>query len=75
MKIITKNIDGVELSEPVQVEIRCDGNFHIKVLRPSDGFEYDFYDDDTYDLLYGESEDSKRTPYASVILKEVFHDL
>ena len=75
MKFITKNIDGVELPEPVQVEIRCDGNPHIKVLRLSDGSEYDFHDDDTYDLLYGESEDSKRTPYASVILKEVFHDL
>ena len=75
MRFVTQNIDGVELPEPVQVEIRCDENLHIKVLRPSDGSEYDFYDDDTYDLLYGESEDSKKTPYASVILKEVFHDL
>lgn len=75
MRFITQNIDGVELPEPVQVEIRCDENYRISVLRPSDGTGYDFYADDTYDILYNESEESKRRPYASVILKEVFHDL
>ena len=75
MKFITKNIDGVELPELVQVDIHCDEDFRVSVLRLSNGAEYDFYDEDTYDLLYGESEDSKRMPYASVILKEVFHDL
>ena len=73
MRFITQNIDGVELPEPVQVEIRCDENYRISVLRPSNGSEYDFYDDDTYDLLYGESEESLRKPYASIIMREVFH--
>ena len=73
MRLITQNIDGVELPEPVQLDIHTDEDLRIDVIRLSDGTKYDFWEEDMYHILFNESEESRRTPYASTILKEVFH--